>query len=894
MKQLNPLAAALLCIMVFMGIAAHAQQQQIELPKLEMTVGEIFSTMRQQGFTISHGNNVNLDQQVTLSSKVLTPDQLLKEIGSKAGFDFKRQGDKFIVFPRSRSGQGGQSNGKVTISGYVYDQTSKESLIGVTVFDTVNRTGTSTNLYGFFSYTAVPPVTLRIQSIGFGDTTITALSDQELSLELRPSASVLKAFEVTATQRQETQMSMVTLTPREIEQLPAFMGEPDIIKSLTLLPGISSGNDNSGGFYVRGGGPDQNLVLLDGANIYNSAHAFDLFSTINADAVKRVDLIKGGFPARYGGRLSSVMDIRLREGNMQKLTGEVGLGYLLSSGTIEGPIIKDKVSFLVSGRRTFLDAFSPLITLASSTEDQRLTQRIVFSDITAKINAKLGAKDRVYLSFYNSGDLFKVKETIKVEDDPGVSFEESFTAELKWANRVAAARWNHQFGDKLFLNTTATYSRFNIGISFESEQKGNASGTNFQTNLLTEFSSKIEDYGLQLQFDYYPTSRHSIKYGVGSVWHEFTPGVNTFEQSSSTSEQAIDTLFGDQKLNSLESYAFVEDEIKLSTRLSANVGIHAAGLLVEDEWYPSLQPRISMQYQVSEFWNLRASYAEMTQFIHLLTNSTLGIPLDLWVPATPDALPMQSRQVAIGSSWDIAQGWEFSTEAYYKRMTDLIAYKEGARFTDVQDPWQEKIVTGGTGEAYGAEFLLRKNRGKTTGWAGYTLSWTNRQFDQINGGDAFPYKYDRRHDASVVIMHAFNDRVSVSTSWVYATGNSATFPAATYQALGAFPELDPDLVAFSNNVDVPEYEGRNALRLPSYHRLDIGLNLVKEKKRGVRTWNFSVYNAYIRRNAFFVFVSTEDGYQRSFERFTQSSERKLRQVSAFWIVPSVTYNFKFH
>lgn len=881
--------AMVLCFTVFTSSA----QEYVEFSKTEITLEQAFNKLKDAGYNVSYGN-IDLQSTLQLSGTKLTVKELLKEIQVNTDLEHRHTGNKLIFYRSKASGQTGEPQ-KITISGYVYDANGSESMIGVTIYDTARKAGAATNLYGFYSYSAPPPITLRYTFIGMQDTTIQFSKDVQMDVTLHASSNMLNSVEVIDSRTQRTQMSVMTLSPKEVNKLPAFMGEPDVIKSLTLMPGISSGNDNSGGFYVRGGGPDQNLVLLDGANIYNSAHAFDLFSTINADAIKQVDVIKGGFPARYGGRLSSVMDIRLREGNMEKFTGEIGLGYLLSSGTIEGPIVKDRVSFLITGRRTFIDVFNPLINAASSDKQQQLSQRITFADITAKVNAKINGRNRVFLSFYQSGDLFSVKETFRSPEENGIQFEESLDARLKWSNRVVSARWNHQFNDKLFLNTTASYSRFNIGVDFEQTQQGHAAGVDFESSVFNSFSSSIEDYGLQTLFDYYHSTKHNVKFGSQTIYHQFTPGAAFFQQSSSGSNNAVDTTFGNRVLSSVESALFIEDEIDFTARLKANIGVHASGLFVQDTFFPSLQPRVSILYSISERWKVQLSYAEMTQFVHLLTNNTLGIPLDLWVPATSDAPPMRSRQIAAGNTWsNSSRKFEFSVEAYYKRMSNLITYREGANFTKVQQPWEEKILINGTGEAYGVEFFIRKSYGKTTGWVGYTLSWTNRKFAEIHGGEYYPYKYDRRHDASIVLMHEFNKRVNVSASWIYATGNSITFPTATFQSLGQFHHLDPNYVSYGTGGELLEYEGRNSVRLPSYHRADIGLNLVKKKKRGTRTWNFSIYNLYMRKNAFLVFLSTEGGYQNTFSAFTEGRERSLRQISAFWFVPSITYNFKFN
>lgn len=863
----------------------------IDLGSRQLSVQQVIQKVENAGYSVSHGNNIKLDQLVSFSQTQLSITKLLNELSNATEIDHRLTGKKLILYPRKKA----DTKGKTTVSGYVYDRASGESLIGATVYNENTQSGTVTNVYGFYSLSSNESTfKIRISYVGYLDTVVSINGSQELSIKLNLADQQLGEVEIVTSRYQETQMSTVTLSSEEIKKLPNFMGEPDALKALTLMPGVSSGNDNSGGFYVRGGGPDQNLLLLDGANIYNSAHAFDLFSTFNADAIKNIDLIKGGFPARYGGRLSSVIDVRLRDGNMDHLTGEVGLGYLLTSATLEGPLVKDKASFLISGRRTFIDAFSGLIGAAASDDEmEEFRQKIAFSDISAKVHYKLSPKDHVFLSGYTSGDLFGVVQGTRVEDDPNASFYDEIDVNLGWSNKVLSGRWNHQFSNKLFLNTTATYSNFDIGIAIDQKHSATVNNETLEVGYFNEFTSKIRDYGLQTQFDYFPNSKHNMKFGLISTYHKFTPGATVYQLTSSVTD-GVDTLFGNRKLNSLENSLFFEDEIRFTPRLKANLGLHFASLFVQDEIYPSVQPRVSMSYAVTDHWRLKSSYAEMSQFIHLLTNSTIGIPLDLWVPATADAPPMRSRQVAVGSSWNYGKKrYEFSLEGYYKTMTDLITYKEGVRFTDVQTPWEEKIITKGNGQAYGLEAFVKKGAGKTTGWLGYTLSYTQRQFDEINLGEAYPYKYDRRHDASVVLMHEFNEKINLSTSWVYSTGNSVTFPAGTYMGMNTFPELSD--ATFTHSSFKPlEYKGKNSLRFPDYHRLDIGINFMKKKKRGIRTWNLSVYNTYMRKNPFIIFLKSDGWVQTSYGSLVEGENPELWQVSAFWIVPSITYNFKFN
>ena len=857
--------------------------------KLEMrvyTVQELLKTVENQlEVRFSYSDQVvNLSKIFQVRKEMWSLEELLKTIllGQSVGYELR--GNKVILYRQSTRGQR-----KVTVSGYVKSDLG-EALIGVNIIDQTNNSGTSTNIYGFFSYTLETDrdIQLRVHYLGHQDSLLWISPDHQgiLDVRLHEQKDELEEVLVETSRFSPTQMSVLEINPKEIKSLPSFMGVPDVVKTMTLMPGVKSGNDNSGGFYVRGGGPDQNLVLVDGAVIYNSAHAFDLFSTFNPDAVRHVDMMKGGFPARYGGRLSSVLDLRLREGNSKRLTGEFGLGYLLSNFTLEGPLIKDKSSFLMSGRRTFIDLPFRLGANSSSVEGQTQKQFIVFQDLTAKVNHKFSDKDHLFVSYYGSGDSFEVEEKNEFKQD-GADFMTELDVSIQWNNRILASRWNHLFSDQLFLNTSLTYSRFNIGIDVFNASQGK--GVN--SSSLNKFDSQIEDVSLRAQFDYFPTTNHNFKFGVNTIHHQFRPGVGSAESSIISNIDALDTTFSDQLINSYEHLIFAEDEIVLPHNFKANVGVHASALVVNGKIYPSLQPRVSVQRSFGNKFGITLSYASMAQYVHLLTNGTLGIPLDLWVPAMEAAPPMTSHQLAFGLNRSTRLGYRFSFEAYYKEMNNLVTYKEGANFTDAQVPWQEKIIIGGHGYAYGFEWLVRKTKGKTTGWIGYTLSWTNRQFNEIDKGAKFPYKYDRRHDGSVVLLHRLSKKIELSGSWVYSTGNALTFPVGAYEGLSDLPNLGKNGVQVENSQSIEVYENKNSLRMPAYHRLDVGFNFIKKKKNGVRTWNFSVYNAYVRKNPFFIYVQQDEPTDGS---LTENPRRELYQVSSFWIVPSVSYRFKFN
>lgn len=656
------------------------------------------------------------------------------------------------------------------------------------------------------------------------------------------------------------------------------MGQHDLLHAIQLMPGIKAGNDASNGIYVRGGGPDQNLVLLDGATVYNTSHSFNLFSVFNANAIKNIEVIKGGFPARFGGRTSSILNIRMKEGNAKKMTGEVSLGYLTSQLTLEGPIRNDKTTFLLSARRTFLDLLlAPLAKLAS-TGDTTLSQGLVFYDYSAKINRRLSDRDRIFLSAYASGDGFKGGLTVKT-NGPDYFMKTESKFGLKWTNTTSSSQWTHVFNPKLFSNLLVSYDKFSLSILADESNEATKNHVTSSASFSQRFSSVIEDYSGKLDFDYYPSSRHSIKYGASFQLHKYTPGANSYRANGGKDQ--TDTTFKTNQYRSKELSLYFEDEVELNSETSINGGIRLAGFVVQHKFYSSFQPRISVRRLLNETTTLNISYSSMAQFIHLLSSSTLGLPFDLWIPATSKIPSQRSNQVAVALSRKISGGrYEVSFESYYKAMKGLIEYKSGANFLDSKNNWEEKVEVGGRGRAYGVETFFQKKSDVITGWIGYTISWSNRQFANINGGQWYPYKFDRRHDVSIVTSYKPNSKIDLSCSWVFSTGNATTFPQGTY------PFVDTGFSQqFAENQDVEGiyYYGRkNSLRMPNYHRLDLGLNFHRQKKHGVRAWNFSLYNAYGRKNPFFLFPANNS-----------QGQRVLNQVSMFNFVPSFSYSFKF-
>lgn len=769
---------------------------------------------------------------------------------------------------------------KVTLSGTVKDGESGEALIGVNIFDKQNQKGAITNNFGFFSYSSFDSkLDLVFSYVGYEplQLSLDLRRDTLLTVELTPSG-LLKEVVVEGERadpiQESTQMGVINVPLRELKNLPALMGEVDIFKVIQLLPGVQSGSEGASGLYVRGGSPDQNLILLDGVPVYNASHLFGFFSVFNDGAINNVELIKGGFPARYGGRLSSVIDISMKEGNMKEFKGEGSLGLIASKITLEGPIQKDKTSFLFSGRRTYIDLIArPLIKNATDGEE---VVGYYFYDLNAKLNHIIDSKNRLYLSYYGGNDTGYSNYSSTYEYQEGISESEE-KAGLGWGNRIAALRWNHVFNERLFANFTGTFTRYHFDLFTEYQDVLTPSQGDPPIREFYEanYVSQIQDFALKADFEFIPNPEHYLRWGGMWIHHRFTPGVFVSKENDSPEIRE-----GGNPSNSQEVSLYVEDDFSVGSRLKFNLGLHLSGFQAESKTYSALQPRMTMRYLLDPSSSIKASYVEMAQFIHLLTNAGLGLPTDLWVPATDRIGPQESWQVAAGYFKNLGYGLELSVEGYYKAMEGVIEYEDGASFLNTTQDWQDK-VTSGEGRSYGVELLLQKKTGKTTGWIGYTLSKTERRFDDINSGEWFPFRYDRRHDISVTAVHQLSDKIDISGTWVFGTGNFISIPTVRYRRENLMNWESDDYYFRGDYIE--HYESRNNFQMRSYHRMDVGVNFHKPKKWGRRTWNVSVYNLYNRLNPFYMDIDYNYEQDRN----------QLRQFSLFPVLPSVSYRITF-
>jgi hypothetical protein len=782
------------------------------------------------------------------------------------------EGTLIVLLLLTCSASHGQT--RYTISGYIKDSLSRETLIGASITVKSQGKGVSSNQYGFYSITLPEGnYTLVTSFVGYLSSEINVELNRNMDLDIATiSRSSLSQEIVISSKRRDAnvknaQMGQIDLSMNKIRSLPVIFGEVDPLKSLQLLPGVRNAGEGNSGLYVRGGGPDQNLILLDDAVVYNPGHLFGFFSVFNGDAIKNVTLIKGGMPAQYGGRLSSVVDIAMKDGNMEEYQVEGGIGTVASRISIQGPVVKDKASFMVSGRRTYIDALvKPFVPKTSSFSGSGY----YFYDMNAKFNYKFSNKDRLYFSGYFGRDVFDFKNS-----------ERSINISIPWGNTTTSVRWNHVFNRKLFVNTTAVYNDYKFDFG--------AVQDNFSVNL----KSGIRDLTLKSDFDYYLSTDHKLKFGAQYTFHRFTPSVVSGNQDT--------VLF--EPNNAQTKYArevgvYIQDDWELSEKFKLNYGFRVSGFQQVGAYtdytrdadgnkldstvygsgdnvktYGGFEPRVTARYAFNDATSIKASITRNIQYIHLVTNAGSSLPTDVWVPSTLRVKPQLGWQYAVGMFRNFSDNmFETSVEIYYKSMQNQIEYREGYT-PSFRDPEEEFVF--GNGWSYGSEFYINKSRGKLTGWIGYTLSWTWRKFPQLNAGEKFPAKYDRRHDLSVVGIYELSKKWKLSGVFVYATGNTITLPERFYLIEGVLAQ---------------QFSALNQYRLNSYHRLDFSATYVPKPnstKKFRSSWVFSVYNIYSRMNPYFIYIDQEGSVADN------TLQVQAKQVSLFPVIPSVTWNFKF-
>lgn len=782
-----------------------------------------------------------------------------------------------------------------TLSGTISDEATGETLIGATVMDTRSGKGTVTNVNGRYSLTLKnDSVNLRVTFVGYEPQyhNFALQKNTKRNFVLKSSVE-LNEVVITAerlSDRRSSQMSAIDVPVEQLKAVPVLFGEADIVKALQLMPGVQSGSEGNSGMYVRGGGPDENLFLLDGVPLYNVNHLGGFFSAFNSDAVKNVTLYKGSFPARFGGRLSSVLDVATNNGNDKEIHGNGSIGFISAKINVEGPIVKERTTFNFSARRTYADILlQPLVKRLSTDESgkTKLSAGYYFYDLNAKLTHKFSDRSRLYGSFYFGSDYVygRVKTVSSLNED------EYMNINNRWGNLVGALRWNYEINSKLFLNATASYTQYSNNIKLGIEKVAFISNTEQNSTISGDYNSGIRDATVRLDFDYTPAPEHNVKFGSLFTRHWFIPEVTSvsidyYDQVQMNHAYNKDTSINNASVPANEIDVFAEDDWAISDAFKVNYGLHFSGFKVQNTFYPSLQPRVSARLMLSEDLSVKVGYAFMTQYMHLLSTTNISLPTDLWVPATDHIAPMKSHQVAAGIFYSKSKIADFSIEGYYKRMSDIIEYKDGASFFGLSSDWEDLVVTG-DGYSYGVEFLAQRSIGNLTGWLGYTLSRTMHVFDrpgqQLNHGDPFPAKYDRRHDISIVLSYKFNDRCDISATWVFSSGNAATLATNHYPR--AYENPDDYQYEGSVRESVALVDGRNNFRMPDYHRMDVSANFHRKFKKCHRTINISVYNLYNKKNPYMIYKSKEYTYK--------GYSSALVQLSLFPILPSIAYTLYF-
>jgi hypothetical protein len=752
---------------------------------------------------------------------------------------------------------------KYTISGYAKDAKTGEELIGATiVIKELVATGVSTNAYGFYSIT-IPEgnYTVSSQFLGYDTKAVSVVLTQNTKLDFILSEAQHNLDEVVVTEEKKNdnitknQMGAEKLDIQQIKNIPVLFGEKDVLKTLQLLPGVKTAGEGNSGFYVRGGGADQNLILLDEAIVYNASHLLGFFSVFNSDAIKDVTLYKGTQPADFGGRLSSVLDIKMKDGNDKKIGVSGGIGLISSRLNIEGPIVKDKGSFIISARRTYADMFLKL-----SRDSATRQAKLFFYDVNAKANYRVNDKNRIFLSGYFGKDVLGFGNTFGIN----------------WGNATGTLRWNHLFSEKLFSNTSLIFTNYDYKISL------NSGGTEI------DIVSRVQDYGIKQDFQYFANTRNKLKFGFNSTYHKIIPGSITIKSDNPIGDLGLPNKYA------LENAVYGSHEIKVTEKFNFEYGVRLSsfsligpgsfntydinGEILSTTTYTSgqfvktyinPQPRISSSFILNEKSSLKAAYDRNAQNLHLLSNSTSGNPTDLWIPSSNNVKPELCDQVSLGYFRNFKNNmFEFSSEVYYKNMQNQIDYKNFAQLNFNENV--ESQLLFGKGRAYGIEFFFKKKLGRFNGWIGYTLSRTEKKIEGINNGTWYAAKQDRTHDISIVGMYELTKKWTLSATWIYYTGNAVTFPTGKYEVGGQIQYY---------------YTERNGYRMPTYHRLDIGATYqAKKTEKFESSWNFSVYNAYGRENAYTITFQEDPN---------DPTKTQAVQTTLFRFVPSITYNFKF-
>lgn len=855
------------------------------------------------GRTFVFGQEVHLAQPIHIDPHDPRPlEEILDTELKDTGITYRITRNHILLFaPPSPAVQ--QETKTHTLYGYVIDQESKESLIGANVFVPIHQCGASANEFGHFSIT-LPEGETQIETsyIGYQKDTRTICLTQDTLITIPLTTSYTLKETIVDADRPETGLASTrlgasTISVQQIANTPSLLGESDVLKALLYQPGVQSCMSGQASMSVHGGDADQNLFLLDGMLLYNADHVMGFESAFMPDAVKHVDFFRGSFPSRYGGRLSSVTDVRTKDGDMQQYHGKFSIGLLSSHLSLEGPIIKDRTSFIVSARRSYADW---LFNAFKQPLDLDLNHfGLYFTDLHAKVNHRISDRDRLYLSFYYGRDVISVDDESNSGYDKYKSSDRTLI-DMHWGNTLYHARWNHIFSPKLFANLTVGYNRFTLSNMAQVEAReyqSKALTSEMMSNL--KFDSGIDDLSAMMDFDYHPLPSHHVRFGAQYTLHQFRPEV----QSSRVKQFYVGISYTDETFRSdndvllgHESALYAEDDMTLGEHWQLNAGLRASLFSTQGKTYPALEPRLSVSRLLREGWRAKASYTLMHQYVHKITSSQIASPSDLWVPVTRNMKPMSAHQWATGLCYDGWKGWELSTDIYWKEMYDIIDIIDGANFFGNSRAWETK-VTSGRGRSYGVTFNASRTAGRTTGMLNYTLAKADRWFPNglVNSGRHYPYRYDRRHVVHLLVQHQLTPRIELNAGWNFASGALVTL--AKQQSAYIEPKASSEWKISMLEGDY--YSCRNNYRMEPTHQLDLGINIHHATRHGDRIWNFSIMNAYCHLNQDMVYASLESedtmvGQNPDGSPIVEHKDRRiLKQITVIPFLPSFTYTYKF-
>jgi len=818
--------------------------------------------------TFSYTNALNLDEKVTIIKQKKSIKEFLDIIFPNNTVKYQIKENKVLLITQNYLLK---TPIKYTVCGYVFDSLTGEKLAGVFISLKEISKGTLTNSYGFYSFTVpkgIYEASYSLPNFSSKKKEITLDDNISLNITLSQAIKILSDTSILNENAQSTEKEMESEYLIRIKTLPIIPNNNfEIIKDFKTINEIEIKLQTEGanGMYVRGGGPDQNLLLLDGTTIYNANHLFSFLPLFNTDATSNINLIKGGFPARYGEKLSSVLDVHMKEGDNKKFKIEGETGIIFSKLTVEGPIKKNKSSFIISGRKTYIDALAEPFMKS----DQKIGYN--FYDLNAKINYQFSENNQIYLSFYSGRDKYSYNNKYFYTIDSTTTINKR---EITWGNTTLALRWNCKLSNKLFAIATLTYNKYKL-LNNSSEEDDYVDPQEIYVSN-NNYNSGIDDLTGKFDFDYVPSPNHYIKFGIQTTRHVFSPLFYIYQFKSNDSSQNIDTTIGNNKIYNYEHTVYAEDEINFCKKIKTNIGLRYTIFDVTSKLYNSIEPRIAITYFASEHLSLKAAYDKMNQNILLLSNTSIDFPNDLWVPATEKIKPISSCQYSLGVDYSINGRMNISIDGFYKVLKNVLEYKSNTDYTDIawvsNWDWQNNVEQG-KGWSYGTDILFQKVMGKTTGWLSYTLSWSERLFDSINSGEKFSYRYDIRHNIVLGVHHKFNNKIDVGFVWSFVSGIKATLAAITY--MSAFNVSDPYYINAG---------GVNGYRMPAYSSLDLSLNFHKQKKWGERIWSICLYNAYNRMNPFYMYYQEE--YQNGLY------VNVLKKVCISPIMPNISYIFK--